>query len=601
VTHKAKTTTKINGFSLKIIVIAIALFGMIFIISLKNNSVPFVNFLEIQNVIPKALGQNMTLPNFSHYQNSKFGYSIDYPAEATKNENSTANFTLFELPEGSVSIQVFSATEGEQLGDYAKTVTDYYKHGGYSHLHIVKPQQESLAGDPANYITFSYKDNGQPTTGLDEWTIANGAIYDLTFTSNSSSASSFLSNDNSLLPIANKMHDSFKIGEPPQQEQLATNTSNTTNTTSTPISFVPYQSSKFGFSIKYPNGATVTETNDGVDFTLSNGNKAEVRVSHGQNMDINQVTQQELKQLDKNFPNAQLISSEDFALGGYPGHQVIFNSGIGGIPVLLHWTIANGKEYKLEFIMGSGSADFTSTDPIRNSFRIGLTSTSGGQGPFTSIANNTTIAPPLTSLTNNTTTTGSFGSANTNNRTGQIQSLAFNQTGNFSQYKDSNFGFNVDYPKGWTVKQLPQGVAFIQAQAPYASIKVNVRENETFQNMGLNHYTDMRIRELKNQYKEFHLEDTNDTTIANNPGHYLVFTYANASNSVGANYQYTIVGDRAYEIQALTPVLNIQNIAPIFNTVLQSLQIKEPNTFNPQGNSSSAFLAACPGGPGTCH
>ena len=135
--------------------------------------------------------------------------------------------------------------------------------------------------------------------------------------------------------------------------------------------------------------------------------------------------------------------------------------------------------------------------------------------------------------------------------------------------------FTVSHPTNWTVKENPQGVSFIQPQIPYARISVNVTENKTFGNMRLNDYTNIRINELRGEFKGFHLEGENDTIFSGKQAHYLVFSFVKDSTVMAATTGYTIIGDRVYELGAIAPYTNLINIMPIFKTIRDSLNIQQ--------------------------
>jgi hypothetical protein len=202
---------------------------------------------------------------------------------------------------------------------------------------------------------------------------------------------------------------------------------------------------------------------------------------------------------------------------------------------------------------------------------------------FTQSGSSTIVQPSSPSQTTTTTTT--------------TPSTQRPVTANFSQYNSPNLGFSIAYPANWVIKEYPsQGVSFISTQAPYARISVNVTENSTFQNMNLNEYTNIKFKQLRNEFKGFHFVNENDTILSGRPTHYLVFTFESNSTTFVALIAYTIIGDRAYELVYITlPTANYENTLSIVRNIRETFQINESSTTsanqtttnNSNGNNSN--------------
>ena len=105
--------------------------------------------------------------------------------------------------------------------------------------------------------------------------------------------------------------------------------------------------------------------------------------------------------------------------------------------------------------------------------------------------------------------------------------------------------------------------------------------------MKLNDYTDARINQLRGEFKGFHLEGENDTILSGKQGHYLIFSFVKNSSVMAATTGYTIVGDRVYEVAAITPYTNFSNIITIFKTIKDSLNIYNVSSPTSSGNTES--------------
>jgi hypothetical protein len=121
--------------------------------------------------------------------------------------------------------------------------------------------------------------------------------------------------------------------------------------------YLTYQS-PLGFSIQYPAGAQVNETQNGVKFDYSGVGIMSVRVDTlPQSMGLSDYTQRNINIVSQVFPNAQHVEQGDASIAGQPDHYVVFTEmqpvpGGQQVPVLITiaWTIVGNTGYRLMFV-----------------------------------------------------------------------------------------------------------------------------------------------------------------------------------------------------------------------------------------------------------
>lgn len=522
--------------------------------------------------------QTSDTQNFQQYHSDTYRIGIKYPSGWTAEEgdkflvNSGSKNIVTIIPPNGIdssnvyhvylSINIYPNPENDLNAQLTSDIDAGRSLKGFS---LAGANTNAIiAGQNAYEFTYTDSDNNFDAKTTQWGTVIDGKEYFIIYTADRVAYDAYLP---VILQILSTLQTSFGQGFSSSQllqgsvvvgatGQIAANNSNSSkqqetiapnSTANQPIAtanFSQYNSTALGFSIQYPIGSAVIQRNNGASFVFTDGSSADVIVGSIHNMTLNDFTQNQISILHSTFPGAVTSTPTDRSLSGYPGRFVILQN--GNMRGLDHWTVAGGIGYQIFFIWNQTTApNFISlASKIAGSFQI-----------TNQAANNNSIQYP----SNN----GGIG----------VQQHHPITLGNFSQYQSPNFQFNITYPVNWTAKESSQGVSFIQPQGPYVRIGVNVTENKTFESMKLSDYTNTKINDLRAEFKGFHLESENDTILSGNQAHYLTFSFIKNSTAFFGTTAYTIVGNRIYELGAITPVTNIDNILPTFRTMKDSFSI----------------------------
>jgi hypothetical protein len=527
------------------------------------------------------------------YTNSTYGVSLLYPPDWIQSpvgQPSGTNNTSFEImhfeppiaqdPSAGtvfgVGIDNITRKVTPSLDQYTyDTINSYRSAANVTDFKVIKAATNvTIGGYPGYflYYTEQLRSDPSPRTYLEVGTIAGGKIYYLAI----NSAVSDKQFATVLLPQVIQMIKSFKILQPTsgiqQQQQIQSGNSsalgltnnNTAGTAGQGPNFLQYQNTSLGFGIQYPNGAAIQYSNNSFVFFNLSAARVSVFVKPlaAPNVSLDDITNYQVSNLNTLLPGSNLRISKDAPLAGYPGHYIFFDR--NGLMELIHWTLVQGTMYEIFFVWNPS---------IEPNFASDIASKMVGS--FQIIAQ-------------------SPGTNSSGQSTGTVIGGASPQSpSNFSQYQNSNFGFTVSHPTNWTTNETAQGVSFIQPYAPYSHIDVNITENKTFENTKLSDYTNTKINSLRSEFKGFHLEGENDTTLSDKQAHYLIFSFIKNSTSFSGLTIYTIVGDRAYELVAITLNTNVNKVAPTLWIMRNSFSIYQtsmPSSSKMQSNNNQSGL-----------
>jgi len=486
------------------------------------------------NISPGAHAQSNN-NSMVWFDDTTNGVIIQYPTSWTKYENKTDpnNLVKFDSPEKNAYTPIVEVQVGILESPQRLNINDYLDY----HANATRNQKDyqlvesntnsSLSRQPAYKLAYFYTD----TYGIKKEWIEMGTFIDskLYWIGIITDADQ----TSNYLPTIQQMIDSFQISSP-----SLTSLSSPSNTTPVNITNLQPNSTSYSFITKWGTYGT----GDG----QFNGSGA-VAVDSSGNVYVGDFNNNRIQKFDS---NGTFITK--WGSAGQGDGQ--FN-------------------YPLAAAIKSSSDTVYIADKGNNRIQVFAIANSTGENG-TSMINSTTA-----------TTAQQQPSSSPTTQTGQQSSA------NFSEYQSPNFGFSIAYPVNWTAKEHPQGVSFVATQGPYARMSVNVTENNTYQNMNLNDYTNIKIKQLRSEFKGFHFVNENDTFLGTRPAHYLLYSFETNSTSVGAVVVYTIIGNRVYELDVITSTTNFDDMIPIIKHGIETFKVSESVTSGNQttNNNTTKF------------
>jgi serine/threonine-protein kinase len=151
----------------------------------------------------------------------------------------------------------------------------------------------------------------------------------------------------------------------------------------------------------------------------------------------------------------------------------------------------------------------------------------------------------------------------------------------FLTYEDHALGIIIQYPAGW-IKEVRLGnlVTFLptlgsSSNTYPAALGVKV-QNLHSRNVTLGTVTKVQIENLTQNYPDFVLLESTSTTLANNPGHKIVFTATDADGHQRRAMQVWMVnGDKAYLITYKALPEKYSEYLPLAQGMIDSFKLKK--------------------------
>jgi hypothetical protein len=125
-------------------------------------------------------------------------------------------------------------------------------------------------------------------------------------------------------------------------------------------------------------------------------------------------------------------------------------------------------------------------------------------------------------------------------------------TGQLKTYVNSERGFSIAYPEGWTPVQ-GAGRAIVGFASPKEGTADQFQENVTVSSedlpsssISIDQYTAAALGQVQKVITGFHLESSEDATVAGKPGHRIVYTGTQERFQLRWQQAFTIVGDSVW-------------------------------------------------------
>ena len=151
----------------------------------------------------------------------------------------------------------------------------------------------------------------------------------------------------------------------------------------------------------------------------------------------------------------------------------------------------------------------------------------------------------------------------------------------FLTYEDHALGIIIQYPAGW-IKEVRLGnlVTFLptlgsSSNTYPAALGVKV-QNLHSRNVTLGTVTKVQIENLTQNHPDFVLLESTSTTLANNPGHKIVFTATDADGHQRRAMQVWMVnGDKAYLITYKALPDKYSEFLPLAQRMIDSFKLRK--------------------------
>jgi eukaryotic-like serine/threonine-protein kinase len=156
--------------------------------------------------------------------------------------------------------------------------------------------------------------------------------------------------------------------------------------------------------------------------------------------------------------------------------------------------------------------------------------------------------------------------------------------GNFLTYTNYAYGINIMYPADWKIGEHPYANVFVvdfmsilknnSAIFP-ATITLSVESLK--HNTTLNAFTIATLDKAKQSLPDFKLIESNDTALAGNRAHRIVYTFTSSDPSVQLHFQsmntWTIKNSKIYTISYTGATSQYVSYFPILKNMVNSFKI----------------------------
>lgn len=163
-----------------------------------------------------------------------------------------------------------------------------------------------------------------------------------------------------------------------------------------------------------------------------------------------------------------------------------------------------------------------------------------------------------------------------------VQNFSKTQVETFLNYQNSADRFKIKYPEKWE-KQEPQNplisdvVVFISPKKNSADSyqeKITVSIEDLSKNpMSLDEYNKWSVNQIKTTYTDFKILEENSKTLANNPGHVVVFDAKDEEKDTKKMQTWTLMNNKAYVLTYTAEKKEYSEYMKTAETMINSLEI----------------------------
>ena len=150
-----------------------------------------------------------------------------------------------------------------------------------------------------------------------------------------------------------------------------------------------------------------------------------------------------------------------------------------------------------------------------------------------------------------------------------------------SVYDNPVYGIRIAYPHDWTKQEGVLGTMFVQFLSPWESDSDLVKENLVItwvdlsaQPMTLNEYTPLAISLLPQNFPDYQLIHSGETTLADRPAYEVVFTCKQGQSIIKGRMVWTVENSKkAYMMLFLGEESKYTNYQEIVDQMIDSFEI----------------------------
>jgi eukaryotic-like serine/threonine-protein kinase len=125
---------------------------------------------------------------------------------------------------------------------------------------------------------------------------------------------------------------------------------------------------------------------------------------------------------------------------------------------------------------------------------------------------------------------------------------------NFLTYSDSQYGFEIQYPKDWEKEEDVSSIA-VRFRSPKEGTSDLLQENVNVvtedlqgQEVSLQEYTNLSIKNIQEYIEDFSVVEQGKMQVAKGDGYYIVYTGTGNGLKLKFRQEWTLEGDSAYVV-----------------------------------------------------
>ena len=150
-----------------------------------------------------------------------------------------------------------------------------------------------------------------------------------------------------------------------------------------------------------------------------------------------------------------------------------------------------------------------------------------------------------------------------------------NESARSLAYDNPNLGFTLEYPADWTKEESLSFTSPMLSSSDEAPESISVTTEVLFSNITLEEYSDSAISILEDQFANFTLIESSNSTLSGYPAHQIVYTYT--FNGVDLkNFQiWTMADNIAYAITYGGITREFDDSLPVIKNMIDSFELTE--------------------------
>jgi hypothetical protein len=158
-------------------------------------------------------------------------------------------------------------------------------------------------------------------------------------------------------------------------------------------------------------------------------------------------------------------------------------------------------------------------------------------------------------------------------------------TAGYLTYKNSMYGFEIQYPSNWekidfgqTIEEDDRNIVVTFLSPPEDALDIFreylvIQVGEVMFNRSLEQYVDTQINSLRDSLPDFGIVESNATTVASNRAHIIVYTFKVGEDEYKVTEFWIIKGDKLYYLKYSTESEKSDNHGSTIRKMIDSFRI----------------------------